>query len=74
MAAVAGVGEQALTVWTGDVAQARSLPGGRGRAAALAGVQLLARTAGSDPAADIARRLARRMQYADVAGGPIGRW
>jgi hypothetical protein len=50
----------------------RALWHGRGRAAALARVERLSRTAPSDEAREIARRLARRLRYADVAGGPVG--
>jgi hypothetical protein len=49
-----------------------ALSGGPGRAAALARVRQLERTAPDDTARDVARRLARRLQYAGVAGGPVG--
>lgn len=55
-----------------SVEDERTLSGGHGRAAALTRVQRLARSAPNDTARDIARRLARRLQYADVAGGPVG--
>jgi hypothetical protein len=55
-----------------SVADDRALWHGPRRAAALASVERLARTAGSDDAREIARRLARRLQYADAAGGPLG--
>lgn len=53
------------------------LPGGpiakASRAPTAAEVARIARTTGNADAQELARRLARRLKYRDVAGGPVGR-